>query len=86
MQYVLIVVGDGADKVNRMIFVIVLHDITLEESLETTENQCMYGGLLNIFCQEWRKTCQETIGERLPVYPVDDFGRSQSGLIQEFFF
>ena len=57
VQYVLIVVGDGADEVNRMILVIVLHDIALEESLETAENQCMYGGLLNVFCQEWRKTC-----------------------------
>ena len=33
-----LLVGDGADEVNRMIFVIVLHDITLEESLETAEN------------------------------------------------
>ena len=67
-QHILIVVGHGADEVNRMIPIVVLHDVALEESLEATENQRMYGGFLNVFRQKWRKTCQKTVGERLSVY------------------
>lgn len=34
VQYLLIMVGNGTDKVYRVVFIVVLHHVALEESLE----------------------------------------------------
>ena len=71
-------VGNGADKMCRIILIIILHHVTFQESFETAKNECMHRWLVNVLCQKRRKACQETVWERLTIYAVDNFGRCQA--------
>ena len=66
--------------------VVVLHYIAFQELFKAVQNQFAYGRFIEVFDQEWRETCQETIWKRLAIYPVDKFGRRQVVLLQELFF
>ena len=73
-------VGNGADKMCRIILIIILHHVTFQESLETAKNECMYRWLVNVLCQKRRKACQETVWERLTIYELLRNSELQTGL------
>ena len=77
--------GYGTDEVYFLVLIVfILHDVAFEERLETVQYQGVHTRFTQVLCQERRQACQKAVGKRLTVDTVDDVGRCQVELFEEF--
>ena len=61
------------------------HCVALEELCETVHQQVMYFGITAVLVEEWRKTCQETVGQWFVIHAFQYVCYGEVVLLQKFF-